>query len=214
MSKLPQIRVMIVDDHMMVRDGLQVFLSTYDDITVVGDAGSGREALRLCQELQPNVILMDMVMPEMDGSTAAELIRKQFPNTQIIALTSFSEGDLVQRAIQAGAIGYLHKDVHADRLAQAIRDAYHGWSTIDASAARTIFEAGQPAELPGAGLTPREREVLALLVDGKTNKEIADQLFISLSTARLHVSNILGKLGASNRTEAVSLAVQNHLLGK
>lgn len=212
MSEAPPIRVVIVDDHLMVRDGLQVFLSQYGDIVVVGEAGSGREALRVCKETRPDVVLMDMVMPEMDGPQAAALIKEAQPATQIIALTSFTEGDLVQRAIQAGAIGYLHKDVHADRLAEAIRDAARGRSTIDATAARALIQASRQPDPIGHDLTPRQCEVLARLVDGKTNKTIAGELSISSATVRLHVSNILAKLGASNRTEAVRLALEHNLL--
>src|SRR5262249_2723302 len=154
-------------------------------------------------------ILMDIVMPNVDGPTATERIHAQFPSVQIIALTSFVEEALVQRALRAGAMGYLLKDVHADKLAEAIRDARYGRSTIAASAAIALLRSagGQPG--PSQHLTSREREVLRLLVAGLTNQEIADRLTVSLSTARLHVSNILAKLGVSNRTEAALLAVQH-----
>jgi DNA-binding NarL/FixJ family response regulator len=206
------IRVMIVDDHLMVRDGLKVFLSLYDDLEVVADAGDGEQALTYCAQLRPDVILMDVVMPGMDGPTVTARIRAEFPEVQVIALTSFAEGDLVQRAIQAGAIGYLLKDVHPDKLAEAIRDAHHGRATIDAEAAQSLVQATSQPAPPGSDLTPREREVLALLVNGKTNREIAVQLTISQATVRLHVSNILSKLGVSNRTEAATLALQHKLL--
>lgn len=212
MSDVAPIRVVIVDDHLMVRDGLQVFLSQYGDIVVVGEAGNGREALRVCRETKPDVVLMDMVMPEMDGPQATTLIKEARPATQIIALTSFTEGDLVQQAIQAGAIGYLHKDVHANRLAEAIRDASVGLSTIDVTAAQVLIRASRQPDPIGHDLTPRQYEVLARLVDGKTNKTIAGELSISSATVRLHVSNILSKLGANNRTEAVRLALQYNLL--
>ena len=212
MNKQQPIKVMIVDDHLMARDGLKVFLSLYEDLEVVAEATDGQQAIDNCRDFQPDVILMDVVMPNIDGPTATAAIKRQYPSIQVIALSTFSEQDLVKQAIEAGAIGYLLKDVHADKLAQAIRDAHHGRSTFDASAAQSLIQAAaQPPPL-GSDLTPREREVLALLVDGKTNREIAQQLVISPSTARLHVSNILAKLGAANRTEAATLALQNGLL--
>lgn len=207
------IRVLIVDDHLMVRDGLKVFLSTYDDLEVVGDAPDGEQAVQLCAQLQPDVVLMDVLMPHMDGPTATARIRESFPHIQIIALTSFVEEELVQRALQAGAIGYLLKDVHADELAEAIRNAYQGRSTIDLAATQILIQATRQPRPLGYDLTDREREVLALLVSGMTNKEIAADLTVSMGTVRLHVSNILSKLGASNRTEATSLALQHNLVG-
>lgn len=205
------IRVMIVDDHMMVRDGLKVFLSINDDLEIIAEAADGAQALALCAQRQPDVILMDIVMPNMDGPTATRRIHAEFPGVRVIALTSFADATLVQRAVGAGAIGYLFKDVHADELAQAIRHAQRGCSTVTGGAAEMLLRsaAGQPAL--GHNLTPREREVLALLVAGKTNQEIADHLTISFGTARLHVSNILAKLGAGNRTEAALLAVQHRM---
>ena len=205
------IRVMLVDDHLMIRDGLKVFLSTYDDLEVVAEAGDGQEALALCHEFQPDVILMDMVMPKVDGPTATAQIRTAYPKIQVIALTSFAEQELVQGAIEAGAIGYLLKDLHADMLAEAIRNACHGRSTLDPSATQALVEATRQPAL-GTDLTPREREVLGHLVEGKTNREIAAGLTISQATVRLHVSNILSKLGAANRTEAATLALQHKLI--
>jgi NarL family two-component system response regulator LiaR len=196
----------------MVRDGLKVYLSVYEDIEIVAEADDGEQAISRCAEVQPDVILMDVVMPNVDGPTATARIVADHPNIRIIALTTFSEQVLVQQAIQAGAISYLLKDVHAGKLAEAIREAYHGRSTIDASVAQSLIEAANHSPPPGSNLTPREREVLALLVEGQTNKEIAEKLIISQATVRLHVSNILSKLGASNRTEAVSLALQNNLM--
>jgi NarL family two-component system response regulator LiaR len=207
-----KIRVMLVDDHRMVRDGLKVFLSTYDDLEVVAEADDGVQAVSVCARVQPDVVLMDVLMPNMDGPTATARIRSAQPQVQIIALTSFVEEGLVQRALQSGAIGYLLKDVHPDKLAEAIRSAHRGRSTIDAAAAQVLVQAAsRPVQL-GADLTERERDVLALLVGGLTNKEIAEELTVSMGTVRLHVSNILSKLGASNRTEAASLALQHNLL--
>jgi NarL family two-component system response regulator LiaR len=206
------IRVMIVDDHLMVRDGLKVFLSTYDDLEIVAEADDGGQAVQLIPQVRPDVVLMDMLMPNMDGPSATTLIRASYPDIQVIALTSFAEEDLVQQALQSGAIGYLLKDVRADKLADAIRAAHQGQATIDAAAAQVLVQsARQPPQL-GQDLTTREREVLALLVNGMTNKEIAEELTLSMGTVRLHVSNILSKLGASNRTEAATLALQHKLI--
>lgn len=212
MEQQLSIKVMIVDDHMMIRDGLKVFLSLYPDITVVAEATDGEQAVARCGEHMPNVILMDMIMPHMDGLTATARIRDAFPQIQVLALTSFVDEALVLQAIQAGAIGYLLKDVHADKLAEAIRDAYHGRATFPVAVVYTLSQLAADVPLPSHDLTKRERQVLALLVAGKTNNEIAAVLNISHGTARLHVSNILAKLGTSNRTEAAMFAVQRKLL--
>lgn len=206
------IRVLIADDHLMVRDGLKVFLSIYKDIDVIGEAEDGQQAVDLCPELKPDVILMDILMPNMDGPTATEVIRRECPTIQVIALTSFAEKEMIQRALQAGAIGYLLKDVHADKLAQAIREAHQGRATIDSAVAKVLVESADQPSKPVYDLTDREREILGLLVEGKTNVEIAEELTLSPGTVRFHVSNILSKLGASNRTEAVSKALQNGLV--
>ena len=212
MAEQNSIRVMIVDDHLMVRDGLKVFLSVFEDIDVVAEAGDGAEAEALCRQAQPDVILMDIIMPGMDGPTATARIRAAYPRVQVIALTSFVEGDLVQRALHAGAIGYLLKDVRPGKLAAAIRDASRGRGTVDAQAVQVLVQAERQPDSIGHNLTPREREVLALLAAGKTNKEIAEALVISPGTARMHVSNILSKLGVGNRTEAAAVALQQGLL--
>jgi DNA-binding NarL/FixJ family response regulator/signal transduction histidine kinase len=205
------IRLMIVDDHQMVRDGLRVFLSVYNDINIVAEAGDGKQAIDLCVHVQPDVILMDILLPEIDGPTATRRIREDFPHIQIIALSNFVDEDLVQKAIRSGAIGYLLKDVHADQLVSAIRDAHKGRATISSIAATALINASlQPIPLTGS-LTDKEDEVLNLLVEGKTNKEIAEQFSLSPGTVRFHVSNILSKMGVSNRTEAVSLALQHGL---
>ena len=214
MTEPTPIRIMVVDDHLMVRDGLRVFLSTCDDIKVVAEAEDGAQAIELCAEAQPDVVLMDLLMPTLDGPTATAHIRRAYPRVQVIALTSFVEEDLIRRAIQAGAIGYLLKDVSPGKLAEAIRAAHRGQPTIDSAAARVLaWTARQP--LPaGTDLTPREREVLTLLVAGKTNKGIAEALTLSPLTVRQHVSNILSKLGAKTRTEAATLAMQRNLVSR
>ena len=212
MENCTPIQVIIVDDHLMVRDGLKVFLSVYEDIEVVADTEDGQTALELCQQLQPDVVLMDIVMPGMDGSTATALIRKQFPQVQVIALTTFVEEELVQQALQAGAISYMLKDVHPDRLAQAIRDACIGQGTIDATAAQALMHTKEQIASSETNLTEREFEVLKLLAKGVPNKEIGQTLNISLGTVRFHTSNIYMKLGVSNRTEAAHLAIEQGLI--
>ena len=212
MNDCKPIRVMLVDDHLMVRDGLHTFLSLQDDIEIVAEASDGQEALDLCGQAQPDVILMDIVMPGMDGPTATEKILADYPNVKVIALTSFVDVDLVQRAIQSGAISYLLKDVRPERLAQAIRDACQGKGIIDTPAAQALVNAPTQLTTPDFDLTPREMEILTLMVEGATNKIIADRLSISPGTTGFHISNILRKMGVSNRTEAVSLALQSSLV--
>ena len=206
------IRVMLVDDHAMVRRGLAAFLKVFDDLQLAGEAESGEAAIQLCAEVLPDVILMDMVMPDMDGAAATRLIRQQFPQVQVIALTSYTEGDLVKNALEAGAIGYLLKDVSADNLAGAIRAAHSGRATLSPQAAQALVETANQTPLPGFDLTEREREVLALMVEGLNNTQIAGRLMVSPSTVKSHVSNILSKLGVSSRTEAVTLALRSHLI--
>ena len=205
------IRIMIVDDHLLVRDGLDLLVSTFSDLEVVAVAEDGEEALRLCNVAQPDVILMDIVMPNMDGPTATACIREDWPNVQVLALTSFVDEDRVRRAIGAGAIGYLLKKASADELADGIRAAYQGRSTIDSDAMQLLIQSAHRSPPLGHDLTEREQEVLALLARGLTNKEIAEKLILSPATVRVYVSHILSKLGASNRTEAARLALDNNL---
>ena len=213
MSESKKIRIMIVDDHDMVRSGLSVFLETCDDLELVCEASNGEEAVRLCTEHRPDVILMDLIMPgEMDGVATIRVIKQTFPDIQIIALTSFKEKELVHEALQAGAIGYLLKNISIDELSDAVRNAYYGKSTLAPEATRALIEAAtQPPSL-GHDLTEREVEVLALMIEGLNNREIADRLTISRSTVKNHVSNILSKLEANSRTEAATLAVQHRLV--
>jgi two-component system, NarL family, response regulator LiaR len=211
------IRVLIVDDHAVVRSGLGAFLSVYEDLELVGEAGGGAQAIKICAEICPDVVLMDLVMPDVDGATATRAIRGACPETQVIALTSFREDDLVQGALQAGAIGYLLKNVSADELAAAIRAAHAGRPTLSPEATQALIRATthptQPAAFqPGDDLTVRERGILALMVEGLSNPQIADRLVVSNSTVKFHVSNILMKLGVATRTEAVVMAIQRKLV--
>ncbi len=213
MTESKLIRVMLVDDHAVVRSGLTTFLMTCDDMELVGEASSGEQALSLCAKAKPDVVLMDLVMPGMDGATATRKIKEQCPEIQVIALTSFKEQELVQGALQAGAIGYLLKDVTAEELANAIRAAYAGKPTLASEAAQALIQATRmPAEKIGFDLTDREREVLALLVEGLNNNQIAERLVVSRSTAKFHVSSILSKLGVASRTEAVASALKHKLV--
>ena len=212
MSDSNRIRVVIVDDHAMVRRGLAAFLRVFDDLELIGEASNGQEAVRLVATVQPDVVLMDLIMDQMDGAAATRAIRLNHPGVQVIALTSFREDLLVQKALQAGAISYLLKNVSADELAAAIRAAHAGRSTLAPEVAEALIHAATQPPAPGFDLTARERDVLELMVKGLSNIDIAERLVVSQSTIKTHVSSILAKLGVTSRTEAVALAVQHHLV--
>ncbi|HET7770939.1 MAG TPA: response regulator transcription factor [Chloroflexota bacterium] len=205
---------MLVDDHAVVRSGLGAFLLAHEDLELVGEASNGKQAVERVPALKPDVILMDLVMPELDGAAATREIRERHPAVQVIALTSFPEDELVKGALNAGAIGYLLKNVTADELAGAIRAAAVGRPTLAPEAQRALIQAatGGRADRPGIDLTERERDVLRLMAQGKNNPEIAERLFVSRSTVKFHISSILGKLGAASRTEAVAIALQRKLV--
>jgi NarL family two-component system response regulator LiaR len=210
------IRVLVADDHALVRSGLESILGLFDDIELVAQAGGGLEAVRLCDECSPDVVLMDLVMPDMDGADATVEILRRHPATKVLALTSFSDDELIEAALKAGAIGYLMKNISGDQLAAAIRAAHAGRPTLAPEAAAVLMHAvtgpGRTADAVGGDLTTRERQVLALVAEGLTNAEIAERLVLSLSTIKTHVSSVMTKLGAGTRTEAATLAVRHRLV--
>jgi NarL family two-component system response regulator LiaR len=204
---------MLVDDHAVVRSGLSAFLLAFDDLEYVGEAAGGAEAVERCLVLRPDVILMDLVMPDVDGAEATRRIKQACPHVQVIALTSYKEDDLVQGALKAGALSYLLKNVTADELAGAIRAAHAGRPILAPEAAEVLIKAATaPAAVEAEGLTTRELEILRLMVSGESNPDIAARIFVSRSTVKFHVSNILMKLGATSRTEAVAIALQKGLI--
>jgi DNA-binding NarL/FixJ family response regulator len=222
---VPQIRVLLADDHPVVRQGLATIVSLEEDMEVVGQAGSGLEAVRLATSSRPDVILMDLQMPDIDGVEAIGRIHGLHPDVRILILTIYHDEEHVLAGIRAGAHGYLIKDATPDELLQAIRAVYRGEAVLGNAVTATVLatfrtlvqsnatpardnQAGLPQEL----LTPREQEVLALLANGRSNQDIAESLVVSVRTVKVHVSNILAKFSASNRTQAVAKARQRGLL--
>ena len=208
------IRVLIADDHAILRKGIRALLSTEPDIDVVGEAGDGAEALEQAVALQPDVILMDLVMPKMDGIEATRQVTASKQGVRVLVLTSFAADDKVFPAIKAGALGYILKDTGPDDLVQAIRQVHRGEPTLEPEIARKVlFELAHPPKQPPTPdpLTSREMDVLRLLAQGKSNREIADELVLAELTVRTHVSNILGKLHLANRTQAALYALKEGL---
>lgn len=208
----PKIRIVIADDHKMVRKGLIVLLEEYDDIEIVAEVGDGEHAYHVCHESCPDVILMDILMPRINGIDATKNIREICPHTQIIALTSSVDDEHIQQALQAGAISYILKDVSASELANAIRRASQGEATLSPAANQALVYANTRPPTIGHDLTGREYDVLELMIEGLSNREIGQRLTISSSTVKNHVSSILSKMKTSSRTEAVALAVKHHLI--
>jgi NarL family two-component system response regulator LiaR len=212
MESTNPVRLILVDDHDMVRKGLRVLLEQFDDLEIVGEARDGEAAIDLCRQLKPDVMLLDMIMPRMDGLTALPLLRQHCPETQVIALTSFGDSDTVQSAIKHGAISYLLKNVSGDELASAIRKAKQGQPVLSPEATQVLIRAATQPPAVGHDLTDREREVLALMTEGLNNRTIGERLFISSSTVKNHVSSILGKLGTISRTHAVAIAIEHGIV--
>lgn len=206
------IRVLIADDHTMLRNGLAMFLTSCDDIELVGQAANGQEAVDICKSLKPDVVLMDLLMPEMDGVTATRAILQAVPSTRVIALTSFKEDKLIYEAVKAGVVGYLLKDCTADELADSIHNAFAGKVSLSLDVMQTVLRVAEKPTEHEYHLSEREREVLRMVVQGLSNRQIAYDLTLGESTVKFHVSNILSKLGVSTRAEAAALAVQHRLV--
>lgn len=208
------IRVVFVDDHEMVRIGVSAYLSAQPDIEVVGEAGDGQEGVELALKLRPDIILMDLVMKEMDGIEATREIIESWPEAKIIVVTSFLDDEKVYPALEAGATSYMLKTSKASEIANAVRQTYHGQSVLEpeVTGKMMIKMRQKNRHLPHEELTGREMEILLLMAEGKTNQEIADELFIALKTVKTHVSNILSKLGVQDRTQAVIYAFKHSLV--
>ena len=208
------IRILVVDDHAVVREGLRTFLGLQDGLAVVGEAADGEEAVRVAEQLRPDVVLMDLVMPRVDGVGAMRELRRRLPEARVIVLTSFLEDERLLPAIQAGAAGYLLKNAQPQEIARAVRAAHDGQALLDpAVAARLVDAIAQPAgEPPREPLTTREREVLALIARGMSNKRIARELGVAEKTVKTHVGHVLAKLGVADRTEAAVHAVRTGLV--
>ncbi len=209
---LPNIRVMLVDDHSIVHVGITGIMEAFDGIELIGEAASGEVAVTMAKELQPDVILMDLRLPEMDGIETTRQIKTLYPEIQVIVLTSYENTADIQKALSAGAVGYLLKNVSATELESAIRSAAQGHKTLAPEAAQALIEYSHIKEVAGKNLTDREIEVLGFLAQGFSNSQIAAKLVVSPFTVKAHVSNILGKLGVNTRAEAAAYAVQHHLV--
>ncbi|MCU0463798.1 MAG: response regulator transcription factor [Anaerolineae bacterium] len=208
-----KIRVIITDDHEMVRRGLNTFLRVYPDLELVAEANSGEQALELCEKFSPDVVLMDLIMPSgMGGIEATRQIVQRFPKIKVIALSSAIDTPTVSKALEAGAMGYLMKNVSTDQLADAIRDVNQGKRALSEEATQALILAATQRSEPVYRLTEREYEVLHLLIEGRTNPEIAQKMTVSRSTVKYHISSILSKLGVTNRSEAVSLALRHRII--
>ena len=206
------IKILLVDDHTVVRSGLSKFLMVNKDFKLVGEASDGAEAVQMVSLHKPDVVLMDLMMPGMDGITATHEIHQKYPKVKVIALTSFAEQNMVQGALQAGAISYLQKNVSAKELGLAIRSAYEGKMTLSPEAAQVLANSVAQPQIAGEQLTERERDVLKCMAEGLSNNEIAEKLVISIGTVKFHVSNVFHKLGVDSRVEAVRLALEQKLV--
>jgi NarL family two-component system response regulator LiaR len=207
-----KIRIVIADDHTMIRDGLERFLESLEYVELVGQAKDGEDAIQVCLDTKPDVVLMDLVMPIVDGVQAIKTIHRANPDIKIIALTSFRDDEKVYAALKAGAINFLLKDVEYDELATAIQDAYDGKSAVKAEVTNALLRMADKPAAHTFQLNSRELDVLRLIVHGQSNSRIASELHIAESTVKYHVGNVLSKLGVTTRAEAAAVAVQHNLL--
>ena len=212
MREKNKIKVMVVDDHPLVRHGIKTVFEAYNDMLLVAEAENGREAIKMCGKYMPDVVLMDMIMPLLDGAEAAEQIIKNWPGVKIIALTSFNDEDLIRKSLKAGVVGYILKNTSGAKLVKTIKDVYKGKLALSSQATKVLLSELREPPDKTIKLTEREKEILALIVEGLSNKQIAQRLFLSNSTVQFHVSNILSKLGVSKRTEAAYLALKQKLV--
>jgi two-component system, NarL family, response regulator LiaR len=212
MSEKNKIKVMVVDDHPLVRHGIKTVFEAYDDIILVAEAENGKEAIEMYGKHMPDIVLMDMMMPVIDGAEATSQLINRWPDAKIIALTSFNDNDLIKNSLKAGAVSYLLKDVSGAKLVKTIKDIYKGQFSLSSLATRILLSELREKTNENIKLTNRETEILTLIVEGLPNKEIAKRLFLSNSTVQFHVSNVLSKLGVSKRTEAAYIALKQKLV--
>lgn len=207
-----KIKIVLVDDHIKIHRAISVAIEFWDDLELVGQASNGEEAIQLCADYQPDIVLMDVIMPGMDGIEATRAITQQFPQIKVLALSSFQDEDSVRAMMEAGAVGYLIKSSSIDDLAQTIRTAHGGTAVFSSEVTQVLLRSPSSGPRHDYGLTPRETEVLKLMVEGLNNRQIAEALVVSQSTAKFHVSSILSKLQVESRIEAVALAVEQNLV--
>ncbi len=205
------IKVLIVDDHPLVRKGINILLGVYDGIEVVGEAENGREAIEICEKYNPDIVLMDLIMPEIDGIEATKKILEKWPSIKVIILTSFIDKKLIEDSLKAGAVSYILKNISGEKLIATIRDANKGKSTLSSEASDFLISNLKKPTISEYQLTSQEKNILSDLVLGMSNKKIAQKQVLSVSTVKFHVSNILSKLGVSSRSEAISIALKNRL---
>lgn len=206
------IKVLIVDDHPLVRQGISSLLDLYDDMEVVGEAENGKVAMEMCEKFNPDIVLMDLIMPDINGAEATRKILKDLPSIKVVILTSFTDKKLIEDSLKSGAVGYVLKNISGDDLVNTIRKANKGKSTLASEASDFLISNLKNPPSTGFQLTSQEKIIMACLVEGLSNKEIAHKLVLSLSTVKFHVGNILSKLGATSRAGVVSIALKNNLI--